>query len=250
MKISLPLLAAITITLSFSTVIAAPIAVTNHSFETPDVGNGFQGVVPDGWAASNNASDVFVEFSNGTNFNFVNADGDQYVGIDNDNSVLLTQDLGISFQPFTTYTVEVGSADRFNTNGNGGDGGGNFNTAQSIWGLFSSDSIGTDLAPTGFARVETDIAGSPLSVNTLFDGADLEGQTDGGGQALGATYTFTTDAIVPTGNVVVYIGKAAGVGRVQLDNVRVDAVTVPAPATLSSMLIGLIAMSVSRRSND
>ncbi|MEO0477260.1 MAG: hypothetical protein AAF085_15025, partial [Planctomycetota bacterium] len=89
---------------------AAPITVTNFSFETPDVTNGNVTAVPTGWAAPNGATGIKYR----DNFTgLVTAgipDGNQWGLITftvTNKDVTLAQDTGVIIEEGVTYTLTV-----------------------------------------------------------------------------------------------------------------------------------------------
>lgn len=211
--------------------VAASINVMNHSFEEPDAsGPGFVVGVPTGWTSSSGGtSGEFVELISSVGFS--GGDAAQYAGADSAGNDDLYQDLGVSFQPNTTYTVDVATAHRSG-----------FNHDRLEWGLYSSAAIGTALGTPGFADIQGVWTGSGNpdaddNFDALRDGATLAAIGTG---ALGAAYSFTTGSVAPAGNVVVYVRQIGTGARVNYDDVRVDATPIPEPSTIALVLsIGL-----------
>jgi hypothetical protein len=167
---------------------------------------------PTGWAGGG-FTERFADIGNPTG-------GDQanYAGIDNGT---VSQDLGVPFLPNSTYTVNflVG-----NRNG--------FQEGLTQYGLQSSTAPGADL-------------GTIVSVNpeaTLANGTFVEGPA----------YTFTTGAVAPSGNVVVFFRGALEPGfpdnRGIVDLARVSVDAVPEPASVGMFgLFGVAALARRRR---
>jgi hypothetical protein len=182
---------------------------------------------------------TFVETS--ASVGFSGGDAVQYAGLADDSSPggYIYQDLGVSFAPLTKYTIDIASAHRSG-----------FNHATLQFGLFSSDAIGTDVGTAGFADIQGVWTGSGNpdaddQFNQLRDASVL--QTIGSG-ALGHVYEYTTGLVPPTGNIVVFIRHQNNGGRINVDNVRLDATLIPEP---SGMLLlascGLIVVAAGRR---
>ncbi|MCA9237292.1 MAG: hypothetical protein KDA44_17580 [Planctomycetales bacterium] len=213
---------------------AASIPIANYSFESPGANGSYVLAPPDDWSG-NPGANAFLEDIAATGMS--GGDGSQYLGLDNDN-VSIYQDLGVAFAPNTKYTVDLASAHR-----------GGFTHSTAEFGLYSSDAIGTDLGTVGFMDIQGVWPGSgnpdgDEQYNVFRDASLL--QTIGSG-ALGQVATFTTGAVAPAGNVVVFIRRGAG-GRINVDNIRVDATAVPEPATiLLAAVCGLAVVGVKKR---
>jgi alpha-D-xyloside xylohydrolase len=107
-----------------------------------------------------------------------------------------TKDLGIPFQPNTTYTVDVGGGNRAG-----------FTISPMSFGLKSS-APGIILGATqGMIQEESLAAGRFVYASTLSNG-------------LGNVFTFTTGPVVPPGDVVCYI-STTGSGRIYADSFTV-----------------------------
>jgi len=213
---------------------AAPVPIANHSFESPSVGGSFAVVAPDNWVAVA-APDTFIEDNAAVGFS--GGDGAQYVGLDNDGGYIY-QSLGVPFAPLFKYTIDLASAHRAG-----------FGHGVVQFGLFSSDAIGTDVGTPGFMDVQGVWTGSgnPSAddqFNQLRDASVLH--TIGTG-SLGNVYSHTTGLVPPTGNLVVFIRDASG-GRVNVDNIRLDATLIPEPASaLLAAGFGLALVAAGRR---
>lgn len=196
---------------------AAPVAIVNHSFESPDAMGGYQNVLPDGWLAGGGLANQWVE--NNAGVGFTGGDGIQHAGLDTDGGFIY-QDLGVAFAANTTYRINLASAHRAG-----------FNHGTVEFGLFSSDAIGTDVGTAGFMDIQGVWSGSGNpsgddQFNQLREASVLNSIGTG---SLGKVYSFTTGAVPPTGNVAVFVRDASG-GRVTFDNVRLDATPIPEPA--------------------
>ncbi|MBC8126527.1 MAG: PEP-CTERM sorting domain-containing protein, partial [Gloeobacteraceae cyanobacterium ES-bin-144] len=163
-------------------------------------------------------------------FNAAN-DGVQYAGnYDNDqsssdptvpgSSIYFYQDLGVAFAANSTYTVTLAVGNRDIT--------GNSNDGITQFGLFSGLAIGTDLGTATSVDGDTEV--------TLNEFAEF-------------SYSFTTGAIAPTGNVVGFfraIADADGI-RASVDNFRVEVEPVPEPSTSLLGALGILGLLGVRR---
>ncbi|MEM7386178.1 MAG: hypothetical protein AAF514_14650, partial [Verrucomicrobiota bacterium] len=207
------------ISLSLSA-LAAPIPVSNHSFEEPALGaGGWNNQLPEiggandpGWIGreGSNNGDSFIEFIGG-----FFSEGNQHIGTQN--GYYLSQNLGIPYEPNTTYTLTVGVGYR-NPNQSGTE-------SFSIIGLTSTDGppgpenplAGTD----GSNQLEIDslLAEAHSRVESVsLNGSVQRSFTD-------VTVEFTTGADPPSGNIVIFLGDDVEGNRSHFDNVRLDAVT-------------------------
>ena len=195
---------------------AVPVAIVNPSFESPDAMGGFQNVLPDNWLAGGGLTAQWVESNAAVGFS--GGDGVQHAGLDTDGGYIY-QDLGATFAANTKYTIDLASAHRSG-----------FNHGIVEYGLFSSNAIGTDIGTAGSMDIQGVWTGSGNpsgddQFNQLRDASVLS--TIGTG-SLGNVYTYTTGAVAPTGNMVVFIRDASG-GRQTFDNIRLDATPIPEP---------------------
>ncbi|MGD9636524.1 MAG: PEP-CTERM sorting domain-containing protein [Pirellulales bacterium] len=200
------------------TAAAVSVPITNHSFESPDVMGAWQDGLPNDWLAGGGLSNRWVE--NNASVGFSGGDGVQHVGLDT-NGGYIYQDLGVAFAANTKYTIDLASAHR--------DG-----HMHGIveFGLFSSDALGTDIGAPGFMDIQGVWNGANPDGdnmwNTFRDASLLH--TIGTG-SLGKVYSYTTGAVAPAGNLVVFIRDVSG-GRETVDNIRLDATAVPEPASM------------------
>ena len=155
----------------------------------------------------NSFGSSFTQIS--TEIGITGATGSRHGGIDSAGETFF-QDLGVSFLPSTVYTLTVAIVDYQN---------GNF-----------AESSG--LANFG-----------------LTDGGTLLGSTSAAGGAnifTDHTYSFTTGAVAPTGNVGILLSKTltANGQRGLYDNIRLDATAVPEPSSAALLgglgLLGLV----------
>ncbi len=187
-------------------VLADPVAINNASFEEPaqDPG-GWTNDLP-GWNGPPAAGDAFIEFIPG-----FNAEGNQHLGIQNGEEV--SQDLGISVAPNTVYTLTLGVGKRNASFSPPGQ--------ESTFGLYA----GGDFAD-----------GGALLGEGMFDASGLDDLT-----FVDQSLVVTTGDAVPAGNLFLSL-RTTGAGRAHYDNVRLDAVPVPEPAT--GLLAALAALGL------
>ncbi|HEY1121247.1 MAG TPA: hypothetical protein VGE67_06585, partial [Haloferula sp.] len=190
------------------------VAVTNPSFELPDVAGTFINGAPNDWTFVNgiNPDDAFVESLNAIGVK--GGQGAQYAGMQ-EIGAYLYQDTGVPFAPNTTYLIDIAGGYR-----NG------YPTGVVEFGFFSSNAIGTAI-PLYTGQIDENGAltasGNPDAdnvVNTLRDASALA--TIGTG-SLARPASLVTGSTPPAGNLVVFIRHASG-ARVMFDNIRVLAV--------------------------
>jgi hypothetical protein len=191
----------------------ANITVQNPSFELNTGVGGFP--PPTSWTPLAGNTSLFTESATAVGFT-TGFDGTKYAGIDGGTAV---QDLNITFQPNTQYTVTLAVGDRTGFQG------------LAIFGLQSSTAPGTYLGTS--TTVDESPAGVP--VNTMKD----------------FTYTFTTGATAPTGDVVAAFTGATNTAtnnpRANVDNYRVTSSPVPEPASLGFLGVGAVGLLARRR---
>lgn len=212
---------------------AAPIAISNSSFEAPDAMGSYIVGIPDDWTGSAGLADAFVEANAAVGFS--GGDGAQYAGMDSAGAYLY-QDLGVPFAANTQYTVDLAGVHRSG-----------FTHGTVEFGVFSSDAVGVDLGTPGFLDLQGVWSGSGNPdgddmFNVLRDASVLAGTGSG---ALGGTSSLMTGAVAPSGNVVVFIRNAAG-NRVNFDNIRLDATEVPEPGTAMLLTACVLAFAARR----
>lgn len=205
---------------------AAPITVGNYSFESPVIGGDY---------IANPAlgSWTFETIDSGLNYYVQKfeatlpavsgvTDGNQYLGLYTHNlTTRIYQDTGVAWAPNTVYTLTAALGNRDHSQNVG---------ATTHFGL-STDSTAAN------------ILGGAAIVNT-----DTIAQQDWDT----FTYSFTTGAVAPVGNLFIVFTKEgqAGDARVQIDNVTLDATAVvfPAPEPASLVLIaGGLVFALRRR---
>lgn len=215
---------------------AASVAVANSSFETATGGGGGAGTGawqsdPTNWVELG-PTDSYIE-GNGIAAASTHLDGDFWGAVEGVNGAdfaggvvgdVITQDLGVAILSNTTYTIDFAQARR-------GDG---TNAGQHTSGIMS---IGLF---TGAADITAVIAGS-----ANFDSADIAPNS-----SLARTFSFTTGAVVPGGNVSVFVrgsdGNVSGV-KLYFDDIKIDASPVPEPSSTALLGLGGFALLLRRR---
>ncbi len=198
-----------------SAALAAPI-VQDSSFETPPASGGFVAGDPSPWVSTgftgdgvDTAAEAGLAGADGTQYFY--GDGGAYTGV-------LSQNLGVGFQPDTTYTVDLSAAYR-NTPDNPNFGGANIN-----FGLESSTSAPLPGAQVGFISDDNLYA---AGTNQFFAASAIGGISN--------IFSFTTGPVAPLGDIVAYIagaGNLSQTGRIQVDNfVLTAASSVPEPTS-------------------
>ncbi len=201
---------------------AGPV-VQNASFELPFENGGYTTSATDWTITGYSGNFQGVDSKSGAGLS--GANGPQYFfGDGATSSNLVSQDLGVGFAPYTTYTVDLSSAVR--TSCCGGQ--------DLTFGLASSTAAPLPGAVTGYISVADIVAG--VGYNKFVDAATAGPNSH--------EFTFTTGATVPSGDIVAYFsgaGNASTYGnRVTADDFTLT--VVPEPS--SCMLFGLGAVGL------
>jgi hypothetical protein len=188
---------------------ADPVTIANFSFEDPaqDPG-GWTNTLPS-WDPPPVAANAFIEYIAG-----FTSDGVNHLGMEQGGEV--SQNLGVSLLPNTTYDLTVGVGRRnatFTVAGN-----------ESRYGLY----VGGDAGGGGTLLADATYDASPLADSTFVD----------------RTLTYTTGGTPPAGNLWVSL-RSTGVNRAHYDNVRLTAV--PEPSCIMLVLCGLMGLLHYRR---
>lgn len=218
---------------------AASITVNNASFEDNAIsnssGSAWADGIPNGWnsqgdvAGTPDPAAMTIDGANNLYFleetaaiGATGSDGPQHLGLRTGGFVY--QDLGVAFQPNTTYTVDILANRRGGANVVG------------YFGITDSSVVGNAALPT--------FLGTEGGVNTTnFVTANEFLAVSSLTAAEGNVATFTTGASVPAGNVFVAVGATGG--NVPFDLVSVDASAVPEPSSMA--LLSLVAFGLLRR---
>jgi len=191
---------------------AASITVGNASFEDPVLSSGgWSDATPPSWnEPTSDGPGSFTEFIP----DFA-SEGTQHQGMNI--GEFMWQVLGVTWAPDTAYTLTVGSGNRSgHTAGSGG---------LTRIALESSEAaIGTSLA---MAEIDPFIHSAPGTF------ADF-------------SLVYTTGPVAPAGTIRINLVNA-GAGRSHFDNVRLDAVVIPEPASIGLAGFGLLAILRRRR---
>lgn len=201
---------------------AVSIPILNHSFESPDAVGSFIDGVPTNWTGFAADGDLYtwVEAHTGIDPIVTGGDGLQHSGME-ENGGYIYQDLGVPFQANKTYRLNLASYHRAGTN-----------HATVQFGLFSSNTIGTNVGTPGFMDIQGvwDGAGNPDAdnmFNVLRDASVLQtiDLNHDGIEGLGRMYSFDSGPTPPAGNIVVFIRHQGNGARIQYDNIRLDEVS-------------------------
>jgi hypothetical protein len=193
------------------------VAVLNPSFEDPVTGLFVYGE-PTSWTldpAPPTLDAVYVE--NIASVGMSGGEGANMAAIQLTDAVLY-QDTGVSFQPNTTYIVDLAGAAREG-----------WPSGLVEFGLRTGTGAGSGDPLPGYPG-QMDLGGVPISSGNP-DADDRIGRlrsasvlSNLGSGKLGQPYSFVTGATPPTGTVLVYIRKVTNQNRVYFDNVRILAV--------------------------
>ena len=214
--------------------IGAAIPVNNASFEDNALAdfttNNWADAIPNGWVSQGNIpgtpgpgaptvdgsfNRTFLEFHDAIGAS--GGDGLNNLGIRTGGFIY--QDLGVLFQPNTTYTVDI------MVNRRGG--------ANNVGFFGIADSTATLLGTPGATNSSAiGISNQFLAVSSL-------------DPAAGNVATFTTGATVPAGNVILAVG--ATTGNVVYDLVSVDATAIPEPSSMAMILLAGLGVFRRRR---
>ena len=234
------------------------VANNNFSADYLGAGVGYSTVTNTGYTGWTNVGFGAMYLANGTDGGFTNPTSDPgsvtppassyqpglsgpyYQLAAADQPGTLYQDLGVAFQPFTTYTVDISGGRRDGSNNNYRNNITQFGLVTSLTSISASGPAST-LATAGFLQQGNMTPGTFLWASSV-------------GSPYAELFSLTTGASVPTGNVVVYVQNTT-TNRMHLGGVTVNAVTtsgVPEidPATggsALSLVAGLLAMIEQRR---
>jgi len=209
----------------------AAITVNNASFEDNDAtqnGQNWADGIPSGWnsqgGVAGSADPLTVDGANGNYFlelsgaiGSTGGDGINYLGIRANGFVY--QDLGVIFQPNTIYTVDL---------------------------LVSRRDAQNNIGWFGIADDTAALLGDPGATNSaVFALQDQYIAASSLTAAEGNVATFTTGAVVPSGNVFVAMGSTSG--NVIYDLVSVDASAIPEPSSMALILVAGLGILRRRR---
>ena len=207
---------------------AAAVTITTPGFED-DLGT-VGG--PGGW--SNNAPTGWIDPQGNDNTNFIEnissfaSEGQLHLGFDANELGFVYQDLTAAWAPNTAYTFVVGVGNRAGT----GAGTGRFGLGTSLDPVAPAVNLGGD-GP--YVLHTPSVFFSDLNTSTV---------APTGGTFADATFSFSTGAVAPAGNIRISVQSIDGV-RIHVDNFRLDAVTIPEPSAL--VTLGLAAGLLMRR---
>ena len=202
----------------------ASITVNNASFEDNALAdftaNGWADAIPNGWVSQGNVpgtpgpgaptvdggfNQTFLELHSAIGVS--GGDGLNNLGLRTGG--LIYQDLGVLFQPNTTYTVDI---------------------------MVNRRGVANNVGYFGLADVTGATMGTVGGTNSSAIGtSDQFLAVSSLDPAAGNVATFTTGATVPAGNVILAIG--ATTGNVVYDLVSVDATAIPEPSSMAMILL-------------
>ena len=221
-RISSALLALAALAVLVAPSLADPVAISNHSFETPDLtagGNTWSDINLDWGDDAGASNDQFTEFIP----DFA-SDGEQHVGVNNSDADMsgaidpLMQDLAATYNALTTYTLTVGVGNRnddFTPDGN-------------------ETLIQLADASTGNILAES-IVDASLIPDGTFEDRSLVYTTGQSGDPIG-------------NNIRIILGVTGpDVGRGHFDNVRLDATVIPEPSSVVLMVLGGLGLFLAAR---
>ena len=208
---------------------AAALSIVNPGFESD------AGVVSGGTSWSNNAQTGWSDPQGNDNTNFIeniggfSSNGIVHVGFDANEFGMIYQDLSTAWAANTKYTLTVGVGNRNGT----GAGTGRFGFGKS-----------TDVLSPGVAG---DNGPYVLQTPSLyFSDLDTATVATAGGSFADATFTFSTGAVAPSGNIRISAQWKAG-PRLHVDNFRLDGSPIPEPTSLATLGLALGLLSRRRR---
>ena len=217
---------------------AASLTINNASFEGNDIrangGSAWADGVPNGWTSQEDVAGTADPLTvDGVNLLFLEesadigsagGDGINYLGLRTGSFAY--QDLGVVFQPNTTYTVDLLVSRRGAANTVG------------FFGITDSSVVGNAGNPSLLGTA----GGTDTSAFTLSDQYLAASSLTA---AQGNVATFTTGGTVPTGNVFLAVGGTTG--NVIYDLVSVDASAVPEPSSMAFLAMMTVGFFRRRR---
>lgn len=205
----------------------AALSIVNSGFETD------AGILSGGTSWSNNAPTGWSDPQGNDNTNFLEnianfaSNGIVHVGFDGNEFGMIYQDLSSAWAANTKYTLTVGVGNRAIH----GAGTGRFGLGKSTDAL--SPGVPGDNGP--YSLQTPSIFFSDLDTATVAPDVDTFADT---------TFTFSTGAVAPAGNIRISAQWVAG-PRLHVDNFRLDASPIPEPTSFAAL--GLTIGLLSRR---